>query len=456
MLKTFEHLVFSKEPTFSALAPKKKLDRLCKVFSREKYALDWSSSANLDTETEEDVEVTFSINKEPAFLWSFTRNHFVITSVSMEKALLGQWALNRIVPLMETNFSWEDGLILSVILDKKNEPNLLKSIKNPELQAYLSLASPLDTSMHRSEFLRDKWKAPLIQSRLDESKIMASIEKGSMGSRAVLAEAILAFHIEKGAAPLGHLVEELRSKPASVVEVQKAIAEFGLEKLFVKLRDTHHPWIEPMDLEDGMQLLHGAAYFNHIGVVKLALAEGYDPKKKIKIENEEVSLFSILVAGDKNVDVEVLWVFFNPESLEDSFNGATLLVVVASQGKTQMVKILLELGADPNGDRFPPIFFAKTKKIFRMLLDHPKLDLEKEYSSESLTSSVLMHAAMNCELYKVKALLQHGADPNHLPTLEGVLYRKELLFNGFLCGKEIKALFSETKALKKAQPKARE
>ncbi len=108
------------------------------------------------------------------------------------------------------------------------------------------------------------------------------------------------------------------------------------------------------------------------------------------------------------------------------------------------------------GDRFPPHFFAKTKKIFRMLLDHPKLDLEKEYSSESLTSSVLMHAAMNCELYKVKALLEHGADPNHLPTLEGVLYRKEFLFNGFACGKEIKALFSETKALKKAQPKARE
>lgn len=460
MLKTFEHLVFSKEPTFSALPPKKKLDRLCEVFSREKYALDWSSSANLDTETEEDVEVTFSINNEPAFLWSFTDSHFVITPVSAEKALLGQWALNRIVALMETSFSWEDALILSVILDKKNEPDLLKSIKNPELQAYLSLASPLGTSMHRSEFLRDKWKDPLIQSRLDESKMMASIEKGSMGPRAVLAEAVLAFHVEKGAAVVDRFLEELRSKPAVVIEAQKAIAKFGLEKLFIKLRDTHHPWIEPMDLEEGSQLLQAAAYFNHIGVVKLALAEGYDPKKKMKMEGGEISLLPLLAVIDKNVDLDLLRLFSTPEALEESMHGFTPLGLAALKGKANMVHMLLQLGANPNSSLPPPIFLAKTKKIFQLLVRHPKLDLEKEFSGEDFIGPVLIFAAANCDLYKVKALLQQGANPKHPFRLRGywvpTTYIKEAVSQIPTCGKELKALFSETRPLKKAQPKVRE
>jgi len=58
-----------------------KLTRLCTLFSRDGFTLDWSVNDEKEI-TSNFVQVTFSIQDKPAFVWNFLEGHFEVESVA--------------------------------------------------------------------------------------------------------------------------------------------------------------------------------------------------------------------------------------------------------------------------------------------------------------------------------------------------------------------------------------
>ncbi len=79
MLAVIAHLLFAGDASFAKLTVDEKLNMICKKLSREGFELSWDSDHNVNLE-ENDTKITleFEINGDEAFEWEFKPGHFLI------------------------------------------------------------------------------------------------------------------------------------------------------------------------------------------------------------------------------------------------------------------------------------------------------------------------------------------------------------------------------------------
>jgi ankyrin repeat protein len=81
VLAVMENLLGDRELKTLA-TPAEKWDRICELFSRENFELDWNvknGSKEKVNHTNTGIELEFTINGDPAFVWAFEEGHFFIS-----------------------------------------------------------------------------------------------------------------------------------------------------------------------------------------------------------------------------------------------------------------------------------------------------------------------------------------------------------------------------------------
>jgi ankyrin repeat protein len=174
--------------------------------------------------------------------------------------------------------------------------------------------------------------------------------------------------------------------------------------------------------------LHDATERGDLDMVKLLIRNGADPKQKgplaLALQSGRQDLIQLFVAkgADFNADPDLLLsaavsrkkevvelVLAKGFNVVDADNrGMWALVYAAREGHTDIVRLLLEKGVDPNiiGKAYTvPLHVAATKEIAELLLKHrAKVDEPDKQGTPPMLAAVLRHNEEVAEL-----LESHGA-----------------------------------------------
>ena len=201
--------------------------------------------------------------------------------------------------------------------------------------------------------------------------------------------------------------------------------------------------------QDGKNAFRIAADNWHIDVVKLIQATGYDPKKeKIKKELEKRYIeFTpdafVQAAGEGDKEIVELFLEAGMEvDIVGSSGGyyslgaeGTALMHARREGQTEIAKLLLEHGADPNQtDDETPILIEAVETgnadIARLLLEYGADPDAKDESDWQRGQTALIVACDYDFPELVQALIDAGANVNEketgktVPLLTGTMDRK--------------------------------
>jgi len=207
-----------------------------------------------------------------------------------------------------------------------------------------------------------------------------------------------------------------------------------------------------VDSFEGTTVLHYAAFFGHLEVVKAMIAGGADPNYASKYSGDTPLILSAirnypevaseLLAAGADVDkadheratpllwaaekgrLEVLRLLLDKGAdveLSD-FNGITPLMAASVQGDVPVVKALLEAGADPNHadkNSLTPAHLAASRKpgddsvaVLEMLIDAGANVDAIAFGEGGLSFTPLWNAAVYGNVGTARLLLERGADAN--------------------------------------------
>lgn len=161
LFKVMNHLLFKSKSGKSPLTDGKnseKMDRLCKLLSREGYELDWDlrdgTKEDLNSR-ETDIYIRFSVNHIPSFAWNLTQTH------------------SEIHLSVDPTSSWEAGLahVLTPQLLSKPKANASTSLFTTlKMKILLSLPKPTRDDEEEGQIIHNK---PSVQKGSPKSLLLS-------------------------------------------------------------------------------------------------------------------------------------------------------------------------------------------------------------------------------------------------------------------------------------------
>lgn len=157
-----------------------------------------------------------------------------------------------------------------------------------------------------------------------------------------------------------------------------------------------------------------------IEVINLLMKHGLDINKK---RDGETFLFTSFYYGRQKVSKRLIELGIDIHAANS--DGTTALHLACNDGATEIVRLLLNAGADPNvmdSDKFFPLLLSSEKDITKMLIEHGANVNLVGYENET--------ALMSSEnLDFVKLLVAAGADLN-VKNKNGVTALEEFIIHG--------------------------
>ena len=150
-----------------------------------------------------------------------------------------------------------------------------------------------------------------------------------------------------------------------------------------------------------------ALTFDRSAEVQHLLDKGFDPNSP-----SEKGVPALLYALQSEAPKSALLLARHPATQVNAANsaGETALMLAVINHYTDVVKVLIERGADVNREGWTPLHYAATRghrDMMRLLLDHDAyIDAEAPNGN-----TPLMMAARYAQPLAVKLLLEEGADP---------------------------------------------
>jgi ankyrin repeat protein len=156
--------------------------------------------------------------------------------------------------------------------------------------------------------------------------------------------------------------------------------------------------------DTGFTPLHDAAGAGDVGMVRLLIARGADVKRKNRLDENALSLAAVGSGEGFLATARLLIEHRIPLDQRRAQGGATPLISAATNGNRELVKLLLDKGADPS------IRNAEGKTAMQLLRDMNNTAFLAGY--QRLLDGHLIEAILNSDTARVDSLLEGGADPN--------------------------------------------
>jgi ankyrin repeat protein len=373
-----------------------KLDRLCELFSREGFKLEWDINRERKVPQNTGITITFAINGRDAFEWDMQPMHFEIKKKTTsgwpnqiswanpnlkKSALLQAWFVKSgDLTTLEYQKAAQPFLLFGQ--DLRNNDGIIYAVDylfNGQYQAYYPLAV--------------KWLIPLFQDQHSLNQL----------------KAMMIGH------PEHHRLFSLPQQQSLKVEPQvinsllfNYIIKYGYRSSLQQLLTQDKGLIHSKYLGDS--LLHQAAWQGQTEIAKLLIEKGAN----VNAQNEEGNTPLHFAAWEGQTETVKLLIEKGANVNAQNEEGNSPLHLAAMFGKTETVKLLLEKGANVNAQDEKgntPLHFAawqgKTETVKLLLEKGANVNAQNEKGN-----TPLHEATMFGKTEIAKLLIEKGANVN--------------------------------------------